>query len=87
MLLFPNFQRSFGLILTPKFLSDRKGKSLYFNTQIYFDFFEIYFLKIYWNFGVNFRRTNPFLFGSAKVSNFIQLPNLLITFFKIYLRK
>jgi hypothetical protein len=45
VLLFPNFQRSFGLILTPVFLTECKGKYLIFITQIFLYFFSLFFLQ------------------------------------------
>jgi|GEM_PF-5336601 len=68
VLLFPNFQRSFGLVLTPSFLSECKGKNLYFNTQILFDFFESFFSQNRFKKCVKtIEELTPFCFGSAKV--------------------
>ena len=60
VLLFPNFQRSFGLIQTPFFLTECEGKSLYFTTQILFDFFLKNFLKNFKKTGRKLLKNYPF---------------------------
>jgi len=44
VLLFPNFQRSFGRLLPPVFLTECKGKGRTITTKIYFELFSNFWM-------------------------------------------
>jgi len=78
VLLFPNFQRSFGFTAYPFFERECKGKGLFISSQIIFQFLDFFWREIH----VAFSEELPlFLKRTAKIHQLIFTTN----FFAIFL--
>jgi len=79
---FQTFKDLLASFQTPSFLSERKSKNLYFNTQTYFLFFENLFHQTYFRKGAYFSRTVPFYLGVQKYKTLVYHPNFSTIIFK-----